>query len=320
MAGERVIGVDLGGTKLLAGVVGRDGRILERDERSTDVSSQEALLRDLEQLVADLVRAHDAAAVGVGVPSLIDQRAGRAVSSVNIPLEGVDLRDDLAGRLGVPVGIDNDANAATLAEHRFGAGRGTDHMLLLTIGTGVGGGLILDGRIYRGWSGAGGELGHVTIDENGPPCQGTCPGVGHLEALASGTAVTKRARVVAEERPDGDLGRLAAANSEIDGRAIVELAQAGPGDAREVVEEAGRHLGTGIATYVNVFNPQRIVVGGGFAIGAGELLLEPARTVVARRALAPSRDQVTIVAAELGAEAGLVGAGLVGFEAFAAGS
>jgi glucokinase len=317
VAGERVIGVDLGGTKVLAGVVDRDGCVLEREERSTDTSSQEALLADLEQLLGELVEAHEGSAVGVGVPSLVDQRSGRAVSSVNIPLEGVDLRDTLQDRLGVPVGIDNDANAAALAEHRFGAGRGTGHMLLLTLGTGVGGGLILNGQIYRGWTGAGGELGHMTIDENGPPCQGTCPGVGHLEAFASGTAVGKHAERVARERPEGDLGRAAAEGRKVDGRLVVELAETGPGDARDVLETAGTHLGTGIASYVNVFNPQLVVVGGGFA-AAGDLLLEPARAVVAERALAPSRDQVRIVGAELGAEAGLVGAALVAYEALSA--
>jgi glucokinase len=154
----------------------------------------------------------------------------------------------------------------------------------------------------------------MTIDENGPPCQGTCPGIGHLEALASGTAVTTSARRRAEERPDGDLGRAAAAGRRVDARLVVELAHDGAGDARDVLAEAGRHLGTGIASYVNIFNPELVVVGGGFA-AAGDLLLDSAREVVANRALVPSRDQVEIVTAELGAEAGLVGAALVAFEA-----
>jgi glucokinase len=310
---ECVIGVDLGGTKLLAGVVDRDAAIHEQAERPTIVTSQDALLADLEDAARDLL-ASGAAAVGIGLPSLIDQRAGRAVASVNVPLTGIDARAYLSERLGVPVGIDNDANAAALAEHRFGAGRGSRHMILLTVGTGIGGGLILDGRIYRGSTGAGAELGHITIDEHGPRCQGTCPGIGHLEALASGTAITAAARRLADERPDGDLGRALAAGKHLDGRLVVEIAQRAPGDARSVLERAGEHLGVGIAGYVNVFNPEVVVVGGGFAV-AGDLLLEPARRVVAEQALVPSRDEVRIVTAELGARAGLVGAALVGFEA-----
>jgi len=309
---QHVIAIDLGGTKLLAGVVDRGGRVLRRAERPTDVSSQARVLTELENTIEELL-ANGAAAVGVGIPSLIDQKAGRAVSSVNIPLAGVDIRAHLSEHSGLPVAIENDANAAALAEHRFGAGRGTNHMVLLTLGTGVGGGLVLDGRLYRGSMGAGAELGHVTIDVHGGPCQGTCPGIGHLESLASGTGASARALRIAEERPEGDLGRAAAAGQRVDARLVVELARAGPGDAREVLETTGTYLGFGIANYVNVFNPEVVVVGGGFG-QVGELLLEPARRVVAERALSPSRDVVRIVSAELGPDAGLIGAAVAGFD------
>jgi len=304
--------MDLGGTKLLAGLVDRDGEISSPVERPTDTSSQEAVVTQIEAVIDELAGG-DAAAVGVGIPSLIDQRTGRAVASVNIPLAGVDLRDRLAEHSGLPVAIENDANAAALAEHRFGAGRGTEHMVLLTLGTGIGGGLVLGGRLYRGSIGAGAELGHMTIDVDGPPCQGTCPGVGHLEALASGTAATRRAREVAQDHPEGDLGRAAAEGRAVDARLVAELASAGPGDARDVLEAIGRYLGFGIANYVNVFNPEVVVVGGGFG-HVGELLLEPARRVVAEHALEPSRDLVRIVPAELGPEAGIVGAGVAAFD------
>ncbi len=313
MSSQRVIAVDLGGTKLLAGLVDREGVALRRTVRPTDLSGEDALLDQIEQAIGE-VGSDGFGALGVGLPSTIDQRTGRAVSSVNIPLAGVDLREQLQRRFGVPVMIENDANAAALAEHRLGAGRGTRHMIMLTLGTGVGGGLILDGRLYRGAVGAAGELGHITIDVDGPPCQGACPGRGHLEALASGTAADVVVERLARERPDGDLGRAASAGRPVDARLAVELAAEGPGDAREALEQVGLLLGAGIASYVNVFNPELVVLGGGFA-RAGDLLFEPARRVVAERALTPARDLVRIVPALLGVEAGLIGAGLVGFEA-----
>jgi glucokinase len=315
MPDRHVVAVDLGGTKLLAGIVDREGVVVRRVVRATDLTGEETLLAELEDAVREVADG-EIAALGVGIPSLIDQRFGRAVSSVNIPLGGIDLRDRLSSRFGVPVMIENDANAAALAEHRMGAGRGTEHMVMLTLGTGIGGGLILDGRLYRGAVGAAGELGHITIDLDGPPCQGTCPGQGHLEALASGTAADALVGRIARERPDGDLGRAAAAGRTVDARLAVELALHGPGDARDALEQVGTILGVGIASYVNVFNPELVVLGGGFA-RAGDLLFEPARRVVAERALSPARDLVRIVPAQLGVEAGLIGAALVGYEALA---
>jgi glucokinase len=296
---KRVIGVDLGGTKILAGVVDRDGAVVRRRESPTPLESQEELLRGLASAVGDVLE-DDVAAIGFGIPSTIDQRSGRAVTSVNIPLADLDLRVWMRERFGLPVGIDNDANAATIAEWVHGAGRGTRHMVMLTLGTGIGGGLILDGRPYRGAIGAGAELGHMVIDVDGPRCQGVCPGHGHLEALASGHAATEAAR--AAFGPAADAHRL------------VRLANEGDRTAVDILANLGRRLGAGIATLVNVFNPELVVVGGGFS-AAGELLLGPAREFVAREALPPASDFVRIVRAELGTAAGLVGAGLVAFEA-----
>jgi glucokinase len=318
MAGSCVIAVDLGGTKLLAGVLNEDGVVVKRTVRPTAVQSQDTLLEELDGAIEELLE-DDVSAIGVGLPSTIDQRVGRAVSSVNIPLAGIDFREHLTSRFGLPAAIENDANAAALAEHRFGAGRGSRHMVMLTLGTGVGGGLILNGELYRGVVGAAGELGHITLDLDGPPCQGTCPGFGHLEALASGTATDDLTQQLATERPDGDLGRAASEGRTVDARLAVDLAAEGPGDARELLERVGFILGTGIASFVNVFNPELVVIGGGFA-RAGDLLFEPARKVVAERALLPARELVRIVPALLGPEAGLIGAGLVGFEALGAAS
>ena len=313
MVDQHVIALDLGGTKLAAGVVDREGVVLRRTQHATETSSQDALLAQIERAIGELV---DGAvgALGVGVPSLIDQRTGRAGASVNVPLAGVDLRNRLERRFGMPVALENDANAAALAEHRFGAGRGTEHMLMLTLGTGVGGGMILNGELYRGAIGAAGELGHLTIDLHGGPCQGLCPGVGHLESHASGTAVERIAREVAERQSDGELARALAARRRLDAPLVVDLANGGSPDALEVVETVGYALGTAIASYVNVFNPELVVVGGGFA-RAGDLVLEPARRVVAERALPTAREHVRVTLAVLGPEAGLVGSALVGFEA-----
>jgi glucokinase len=309
VSSHHAIALDLGGTKLAAARVDRDGRIHERREHATETSSQDALVAQLESAIADLAD-EGTVALGVGVPSLVNQRTGEAGSSVNVPLTGVRLRERFEERFGVPVALENDANAAAVAEHRLGAARGASHVVLLTLGTGIGGGLILDGELYRGATGAAGELGHVTVLLDGPPCQGTCPGFGHLEALASGTAARALAERVAKERPDGALARDGRV---LEGPVVVELAEAGEEDALEVLRELGRILGVGIANYVNVFNPEVVVVGGGFG-DAGELILGPARAVVAAQALAPSRDVVRIVPAGLGQDAGVVGAGLVAWD------
>jgi glucokinase len=296
---KRVIGVDLGGTKILAGVVDRDGTVERRRELPTPLHSQDELLRGLAEAVDDVLE-EDVGALGFGIPSTIDQRSGKAVTSVNIPLADLDLRAWMRERFGLPVGIDNDANAATLAEWAHGAGRGTSYMVMLTLGTGVGGGLILDGKPYRGAVGAGAELGHMVIDLDGPRCQGVCTGHGHLEALVSGHAAT----LAAQER----------FGPAVDAHRLVRLAREGDGAALELLTEFGRRLGAGIGSLVNIFNPELVVIGGGFS-AAGDFLFEPAREVVAREALSPGRELVRIVRAELGTAAGLVGAGLVAFEA-----
>src|SRR5207244_96641 len=211
-------------------------------------------------------------------------------------------------RLALPVYVDNDSNTAMLAEHRAGAARGALHAAMLTLGTGIGGGLVLGGRLYRGAHGGAAELGHVVVDINGPPCQGGCPGRGCLEVMASGTAIGREGAAAAEREPGSTLGKELRAGREITGALVTELAHDGDETARRVLELIGERLGVGITSIVNALNPEVVVIGGG-AIAGGELLLEPARRVVAERALAPSRDQVRIVPAHFGDEAGLLGAG-----------
>jgi glucokinase len=300
----RVIGVDVGGTKTLSAVLTRDGTIEARVERQTIVSSQDALLAELDSAIDELRAAHpDAAAIGFGIPSRIDQRTGWAIASVNVPLADFDFRDRMRERHGLPVAIDNDGNAAAIAEWKTGAGRGASDVVMLTLGTGVGGGLILDGRPYRGATGSGAELGHIVVDFDGPPC--ACGGRGHLEAVASGKAASR----VAQELY----------GAEADSHELVRRAEAGEEKAVEAMAKIGRLLGAGFATLVNTFEPELIVIGGGFG-RESDLLLRPAREVLARDGLAPGSETVKIVAAQLGADAGVIGAGMIAFEALDSGS
>jgi glucokinase len=294
-----VIGVDLGGTKILAGLVDREGRITRETQLPTPASSTGALIEGLEETVAGLLEP-GVGAVGFGIPGTIDQTRGRVGVTVNLPLVEFDFRDWMQRRFSLPIGIDNDANAAAYAEWAFGAGRGTRHMVMLTLGTGIGGGLILDGKPYRGSVGAAAELGHIVVEHDGPPCQGFCTGRGHLESLASGTAGGKAARALYGENANA--------------HDLVQKAQAGDENAVAALAEIGHVLGSGIGSLVNIFNPELVVIGGGFG-SAGDLLLDPARERMQREALEPARDLVRIVPAMLGPEAGLVGAGLVAFEA-----
>jgi glucokinase len=303
---SHAIGVDLGGTKILAGVVDRDGSIVRRHERATPQDSQEHVLAELEAAVAELM-ADSVAAVGFGVPSPIDQAKGVVVRCVNVPLEDAPLRDRMHERFGVPVGLDNDANAAAHGEWRAGAGRGEDDIVMLTLGTGVGGGVISGGRPFRGRNGAGAELGHVVIVHDGRPCQGACTGRGHLETYASGSAASAAAREAFG--PSADAHRL------------VRLANEGDPQAKELLEDVARHLGSGIGSFVNIFGPQLVILGGGFGVAAYDYLRGPAEEVMRREALEPMRSAARLAKAELGTAAGLIGAGFVGFEALdAAGS
>ena len=209
-------------------------------------------------------------------------------------------------RTGLPAFVDNDANVAALAESLFGAAKGATDAVMLTIGTGIGGGLILGGEIYRGATGAGAELGHMSIDMDGPPCQGNCPNRGCIETLASGTALGREAREAAEREPDSVLGAMRADGHEVDGRAVTEAALGGDETAVGVFDLVGRRLGVALACFANIFEPEVIVIGGG-VIAAGDLLLEPARRGAAGRALRPM-NRIPVVPAELGQDAGMIGA------------
>ena len=298
MDGQRVIGVDLGGTKILAGVVDREGGVEQRREYPTPLGSQDELLAGLDVAVEEML-GEEVVALGFGIPSPVDQRTGRAQQAVNIPLgDSIDFRGRMAERFALPVGIENDANAAAYAEFHFGAGREARTMVMLTLGTGCGGGVVIDGQLYRGWA----EFGHMVIEYDGLPCQGTCTGRGHLEPYVTGIAATKLAREVF--------------GPAVDAHRLVRLATEGESRAVEILDGIGRHLGVGIGSLVNIFNPELVVIGGGFA-AAGDFVLDPAREVVRREGLAGAGERVRIVRAELGTAAGLIGAGLVAFDSLA---
>jgi glucokinase len=317
VSGRVVIGADLGGTKLLVGAVDESRAVVHRSTEGTFGRTADEVLTTLEAELREAVSAvPDAAAIGLGIPCTIDRERGLAISAVNLPLVDVPIRDLVSERLGLPTFVDNDANVAALAEHRFGAARGAKNAVLLTIGTGIGGGLVLGGELYRGSTGAGAELGHVVIDENGPPCQGNCPNRGCVEALASGTALAREGQAIAERDPDSALGRLLADGEPIDGRAVTEAALVGDEAARGAVETIARHLGVALSSLANIFEPDVIVIGGG-VMAARELLLEPARRELVGRAL-PPQNATRVVAAELGHEAGMLGAATMAREELAA--
>ncbi len=298
------IGVDVGGTKIAAGVVTPEGEILS-EVRYPSAGPRERLLSSIARAIEEVRDGFEVSGVCLAVPGFVMTAENKVVFAPNLhAIEGVPLKDELGERTGLSVTVENDANAAAWGEFRFGAGSEADHLVFITLGTGVGGGVITSGVLLRGAQGAGGELGHVTIQATGPRCG--CGNHGCLEALASGTAIQRRAREVASERPNSALGRLAVERKVL-GEDVTELAQGGDEAAISVLEETGRWLGIGLAGFVNVFNPEVVAVGGG-AAKAGELILEPARREVNLRARSPSRDLVRIQEATLGAKSGVLGA------------
>jgi len=318
MPARRVIGIDAGGTKLLGGVVDERLVVHHRVHRTWRGADRGETLGIFVEAVEEArAAAPDVEAVGFGIPALVEWETGVSRWSNHLPLEDLRFRDLMSERLGLPVVVDNDANAAILAEARFGAAREVSHAVLVALGTGIGSGLLLDGRIYRGALGYGSEIGHMVVDLDGPNCQGACPGRGCLEVLASGSTIGREGQAAALHAPGSALGRRRAAGREITGGIVTELAHDGDEAARSVLAEIGRRLGYGLVGVVNVFNPEMIVIGGG-AIAAGELLLSPARDVVAERALPPAREAVSIVPAHFGDESGMLGAALLALDSLPA--
>ena len=291
------LGIDVGGTKVEVAAI-KDGSKLDPVRVPTALESTEALLDGIEQVVHEVISSHgEPAAIGVGVPSQVEFATGTAVSSVNIPLEGVPLRTELEHRFGVPVYVDNDGNVAALAEAELMDDGPARHLVMLTLGTGVGGGVVIDGAVFRGATGLGAELGHVVVNANGPECPGRCPNRGCLEAYCSGTAL----EIAASER----LGRRVSGAEE-----VVDAARAGDKEARELLTDLGTWLGVGIAGFVNIFEPEYIAIAGGLSVAA-DLFLDRAIAEAGARALPAGFERVSITRARGGPDAGVIGAGLL---------
>jgi len=312
-----IIGVDLGGTNIVAGAMPEDGsrEIAVRSEPTHAQRGAEGVVDRIVALIAQTMsdviakeraQATDFLGIGVGAPGPLDRDRGIVVIAPNLGWVNFPLRDAISDRIRLPVTLDNDANCATVGEWWRGAARGARNAVGITIGTGIGGGVILDGELYHGSSDVAGEIGHTTIDSTGRYCK--CGNYGCLEAYASGTAIAARAREALErdeasalrKMVDGDLAKLTAAT-------VYQAAHDGDALAREIVHDTARFLGTGIANILNILNPDVVVITGGVT-KAGERLFEPLRAEVKRRAFRPAVAACRIVPGELDGSAGMVGA------------
>jgi len=302
------IGIDIGGTKVAAGVVDDRGNILARARRRTPSRDPEHLVDVVTEIVRQLLSEHQIAAVGVGAAGFVDADRRMVLFAPNLAWRDTPLRDEIAARIELPVVVENDANAAAWGEYRYGAGEQHPHLVVLTIGTGIGAGLVLNGQLYRGAYGIAGEPGHVRVVPGGRQCG--CGNLGCWEQYCSGTALVRAAQEIATERPDDAKRLLELADDveAIDGPVVTRAAQEGDAAAIDCFTEIGRWLGQGIADLAAVLDPGRFVIGGGVS-DAGELLLGPAReTYAAALTGRGHRPMAEVVCARLGAEAGLIGA------------
>jgi glucokinase len=310
------VGVDIGGTKIAAVLVGTDGQILARERIATDVAhGASAVINDVARVVQEVVKTAGVAgaprAVGVGVAGQIDGATGAVLYAPNLRWKNVPFREELMGLVNAPVAVVNDVQAATYGEARAGVGRGTAHLLGMFVGTGVGGALVVGGRLTSGCCGSAGEFGHVSVNFDGPRCR--CGNIGCAEAYAGGWAIAERAKHALEASPNeghalrdlvsGDLSKIAARN-------VIAAWRAGDALASRIITEAGRALGTLAISLTNAFNPCAIVLGGGIIEGYPEAI-DVIRTMVKEHALGAATRCLTIARAELGEEAGSIGAALM---------
>lgn len=310
-----VVAIDLGGTKILAALVSAENKVAAREYQPTLAGGgQRAVIDRIFETIDRLlgksgIKASQLEAIGIAAAGAIDSAKGLVTSSPHLPdWRDVALKQIVARRYKVDAFIINDASAAALGEHRLGVGRGVGNLVYLTVSTGIGGGIIINGRLYLGSSGSAGELGHMTIDVNGR--RDKCGNIGCLELLASGTAIAGEARRRLKEGQTSALKQIAAGGIEsITAEDVAAAAQSGDLLSREVIHQAAHYLGVGMVNIVNIFNPDMIIVGGGVA-KMGELLLEPARQVVLKRAFELPARAVRIVTAELGDDAGVLGAAI----------
>jgi glucokinase len=314
-----VLALDIGGTKLASAIVNRAGEVLAERSAATDAAaSAEETVEALFELCEEVLPAARASwqgleAAGISFGGPVDFPAGRTVTCHHLRgWENFPLRDDVGERAGLPTALDNDANAAALGEARFGAGRGCAHLLYITVSTGIGAGLVLNGSLHRGANSMAGELGHTLVAPNGPAC--TCGRRGCLEAVAAGPAIAARARQALEAGAESALA--AVPDSELTAKHVAELASADP-LARQIMTEVGERLGVAVAAAVNLVNPDIVVIGGGVS-QAGDILLDPTREAVRRHAVPESVRGLRIVRGELGARDALLGAAALAIDLTAA--
>jgi glucokinase len=305
------VGIDIGGTKVMAGVVDADGQILEQVRAETpEKSKSPKVIEDtIAELVLDLSDRHDVHAVGIGAAGWVDADRSRVLFAPHLAWRDEPLKDAITARLAVPVMVDNDANTAAWGEWRFGAGRGEDHLVMITLGTGIGGAILENGRVKRGKYGVAGEFGHMQVVPGGHRCP--CGNRGCWEQYSSGNALVREARELAlAESPVayGIIERVGGHISEITGPLITELARDGDAMCTELLQDIGHWLGVGIANLAAALDPGGFVIGGGVS-AADELLIDPAREAFKRTLTGRGyRPEATIAKAQLGPEAGMVGA------------
>ena len=312
-----IIGVDLGGTNIVAGAMPEDGsrEVAMRSEPTRADQGAEAVVdriaRMIDTVIAETIaetnaKREDFAGVGIGSPGPLDRELGIVIVTPNLGWRNFPLRDEVSKRVGLPASLDNDANCATLGEWWCGAAKGARHVIGITIGTGIGGGLILDGRLFHGASDVAGEIGHTTIDSTGRRCK--CGNYGCLEAYASGPAIAERAREALEGGEPSILPKLVNNDlSKITAQLVYDAAKKDDDVARQVVRETANFLGAGVANLLNIFNPDVVVIAGGVT-QAGAPLFEPLRAEVRRRAFRPAVEACKIVPGTLRGSAGVVGA------------
>jgi glucokinase len=307
------MGIDVGGSGTRAAFVDRAGSVVLRVDRATDVN---AGTKGIISVVEELLRRRnevdvEVQAIGVGAAGFIDSSRGAVTFSPNLVYDDPLIADALRARVDLPVVVDNDANAAAWGERAFGNAQGTDHLALLTIGTGIGSGFIEGGRLVRGFSGAGAEFGHTVIDPDGPPCN--CGLRGCIEQFASGQAIARMGREAAREDPDTSLLDFAGSIESVTAVHVARAAREYDQTARDVLRRAGRALGIGLSNVVNLFDPEVIVLAGS-VLGAGEPYLGPARDELVARTNAQRRRPVRLDVTSLGKDAGVVGAAALAFD------
>lgn len=317
-----VLGIDIGGTKVAVGLVSPEGEVIgfERIPTRAQEGPSQVIGRFIELCQKTVSRLgmdwKDIVAAGVGCGGPLDPFRGLIQNPPNLPgWNNIPLVEQLQDEFGIPVYLDNDANAAALGEHRFGAGRGVANMVYMTVSTGVGGGVITDGRLLRGENGNAAELGHVSIVWNGRPC--SCGSRGCLEAYASGTAIAARAQELAVEHPQSLLRTLVDAPEKITAKTVSKALEQGDPVAEGLWQETTEILGAGVASVVSAFNPRLVVLGGGIT-NFGSRLFDPVRRIAKSRLMPSLAAVVDIVPAELGDEVGVVGAAAVALERLAA--